>query len=755
MHVEDIQSDADIVKREMKRCELPFEWLWVTNKSDFVAALKNYSPDLVLCDHSLPGFSSSDAFLLLKNSGLNIPFILITATMSEEFAVAMMKEGIADYLLKDRLQRLPEAVINALEKWQARKQKEAHQEEILKNERRFRGLIENSNDLKHVLDKNFKPIYSSPNLERITGWTKKEIKEEGLLKIVHPEDLETVKSTLAQAIANPDKIIPLTYRCQHKNDKYIWLEGTLINKLNDEAIQGIIANSQDVTQQKKTETSLRDYNERFEILSRATNDAIWDWDIDQDTIKWNHGIETIFGYRYLDVDGGLNWWKEKIHPTDRQLVQQRIESVFQAREVNHTWQCQLLCANGAYKYVLNRAFVIYKEDKPVRMIGAMQDVTAQKDFERNIIDIARELSELIENANTPIFGTDKSMYINEWNKITASLTGYSKNEVLGKPITDFIRPDYKESFKLVLTRVSEGEPVSDLQLPIIAKGNQDIITLINATPRKNSSQELKGILIVGQNITELIEYRQNLEMKVLERTRELNEALSKEKELVEIKSRFVSIASHEFRTPLSTISLVSGFLRKHHEKISNEEFDNKLKSIEKQVNNMTFLLEDILMIGKTDAGKIQIQYKPININQFFRLIAKEVEESAKTHVIHVNIKTTIKEFDADEKLLRNIIINLLTNAIKFSPGENSISLHITDSKNYLKIEVEDEGVGISEEDQKNMFTAFHRGSNVGDISGTGLGLSIVKKAIDLLAGNIEIKSSLDQGTHVIVTLPLR
>jgi signal transduction histidine kinase len=261
--------------------------------------------------------------------------------------------------------------------------------------------------------------------------------------------------------------------------------------------------------------------------------------------------------------------------------------------------------------------------------------------------------------------------------------------------------------------------------------------------------------MVGQDITELIEYRQNLEAKVQERTRELNDALHKEKDLVEMKSKFVSIASHEFRTPLSTISLASGILRKHKDALSPVEFNSRVDTIEKQVRHMTYLLDDILIIGKADAGKIQTVYTPVSILNFFRQVATEVEQNSGTHKIRFQCKTTETNFACDEKLLRNITINLLTNAIKFSPDREFITLNISATSGMLTIEITDRGIGITDEDLKNIFTSFHRGTNVGAIPGTGLGLSIVKKAVDLLMGNIKIQSQVTKGTTFIVTLPLQ
>ncbi|HEY8936752.1 MAG TPA: PAS domain S-box protein [Cyclobacteriaceae bacterium] len=578
---------------------------------------------------------------------------------------------------------------------------------------------------------------------------------EGYLSAIHPEDLERVKDAAKLTLLN-NKPYDLEYRIIRPVDGVMrWIHERSDFVPNDENSRLLLGVIQDITVRKKVEEILLEYNQRYEILSRATNDAIWDLDIEHDFELWNHGIQSIFGYSAIHIKSASKWRKEKIHPADYDRVQLEITNAFHHHRTNWTSQYRYLCASGNYKYVLDRAYIIYNEDKPMRMIGAMQDISEQREFEQHIIATALELSELIENANTPIFGTDRDGYINEWNKVTASLTGYFKNEVLGKKLSHFMSSTQHKNLKSILNRVSSDKPVSDLQIPIRTKDNRELTILLNATPRRDTLKNITGILMVGQNITELIEYRQNLEVKVNERTLELNQALSKEKELVEIKSRFVSIASHEFRTPLSTILIVLGFLRKHRAKLTDEDFNLKLNAIEKQVNHMTYLLDDILMIGKTEAGKITAQHNLISIKDFFLQIAKEVEESAKTHTVDVRLTCSVAEFYSDEKLLRNIIINLLTNAIKFSPNAQSVIFNISNSAQYLRLTVEDKGIGISEEDLKNLFTSFHRGSNVGDIQGTGLGLSIAKKAVDLLHGTIQISSKVGEGTQFMVNLPLQ
>ena len=241
-----------------------------------------------------------------------------------------------------------------------------------------------------------------------------------------------------------------------------------------------------------------------------------------------------------------------------------------------------------------------------------------------------------------------------------------------------------------------------------------------------------------------------------ERTRELNLALKKEKELVEMKSKFVSIASHEFRTPLSSISLASGFIRKYKLRMTPDELDKKLQNIETQVDHMAYLLDDVLTIGKSEAGKIKVNRSTVNIRKLFESLVEDATQSTHgSHRIKVEINCTMDSFPGDEKLMRSIIINLLTNAIKFSPGRDEVELTVSCYENEMFILVRDFGMGIPPEDMDKLFESFYRGGNVTAISGTGLGLSIVKKAVDLLGGEVKVTSNLGEGTEFTVRIPLK
>jgi len=699
-------------------------------------------------------------------------------------------------------------------------------------------------------------------------------------RFIHPEDRARVAEMSLSATAG-DQVYDIDHRIVRLNGEVRWVnERAQVVRNGENEVLLMVGIIQDITERKTIEGVLREYNDRYEILSKATNDVIWDWDIVNDKVLYNHAMQTVLGYAELEIKSTRAWWDERFHPDDHERVLMEMESVFDKQLPTWDSVYRYHAAAGNYKHIHDRAYVVYgNAGQPIRMIGAMQDVTEQtmsleeikklslvasktdnsviitdsegriewvndgftrlsgytldevrgnypqefmegpetdnnvakrireslhglepvteellnysksgrkfwvrlsitpvlegnnlknfvtilsdiseqKEYEGSITSIARELANLIENANVPIFGVSEEGRITEWNRVCTELIGYSREEAFeSKLLGTIVVPESWNRFNEMIIQVLAGVPVSNLEIPIISKSKKRIILLMSASPGRGLKEGVGGVIIVAQNVTELTEYRFGLEKKVEERTRELNHALQKEKELLEMKSKFVSIASHEFRTPLSSISLASGFIRKYKQRMTPDEVDTKLQNIEKQVHHMSYLLDDVLTVGKSDAGKIKVNWSTLRIRNLFDSLAQEVTQSTNdSHRITVQIDSVRESFLSDEKLMRSIIINLLTNAIKFSPGKDEVELTVSCNEIEMRILVRDFGMGIPPEDMDKLFESFYRGGNVTTISGTGLGLSIVKKAVDLLKGEVKMKSELGEGTEFCVSLPVK
>jgi PAS domain S-box-containing protein len=447
--------------------------------------------------------------------------------------------------------------------------------------------------------------------------------------------------------------------------------------------------------------------------------------------------------------GGL--YLDVIHSEHRQLTRDIINNIIRNQQPHITTVRQNDSTGRAYYFEIKYVPIASADKQVVQIFIEATDISHQKLFENKITGVAAELSSLIENANAVIIGLDTAGYVTEWNAMSTSVTGYSKNDILARKIVDIMpRGSVTNLFAKAVTHVLGGNEITNFELPFQTKDEKPLTFLINGTPRKNPSGKTVGALLVGQDITELTQYRITLEEKVAERTIELQRSLENEKKLLEIRNRFVSIASHELRSPLASINYAAEWISQNIS--SPEEIVTKLETIKLQVTNMTHLLEDVLTIGKGDAGKLKANRVRVDLISFFESIIEEVSHTTgHTHKVVTSFPTEA-ETESDEKLLRNIFINLLSNSIKYSPGQKEVFLTVSQESNGISIRIKDNGIGIAPDDLQNVFEPFRRGSNTNDIKGTGLGLSIVKKAVEALDGELSMESAIGAGSTFTIKL---
>jgi PAS domain S-box-containing protein len=232
-------------------------------------------------------------------------------------------------------------------------------------------------------------------------------------------------------------------------------------------------------------------------------------------------------------------------------------------------------------------------------------------------------------------------------------------------------------------------------------------------------------------------------------------ALAREKELSQLKSNFVSMVSHEFRTPLGIIQSSAELLREFLPRMRPAQREEQLESIARNTRRMAGMMEEILILSRLDAGKLEFQPSPLDLAAFCRRIVDEVlSATSRRCSIELSLPADLRQADADERLLGHIFTNLLSNAVKYSEPGAQVCLTVERQASNARCVVRDQGIGISEDDQQRLFTAFHRGANVGNRSGAGLGLLLVKRCVELHHGSLQIESQLAKGTTVTVNLPV-
>lgn len=311
--------------------------------------------------------------------------------------------------------------------------------------------------------------------------------------------------------------------------------------------------------------------------------------------------------------------------------------------------------------------------------------------------------------------------------------------LIGTKFTDRLAPEIATTAEMQLKKVFEGEVVNfELQF-------RDQFYILNAVPLPDARGEIKQILMVERNITQ--------KKKADE---EMQKNLMRERELNELKSRFVSMASHEFRTPLSTILSSISLLERYKETKDEEKYSKHINRIKVSVHNLTSILNDFLSLDKLEEGKIHFSPSVFTIHHLIEEIIEEFQLLTKPgQQLQYNHRGDKQEVFLDPQIIRNILVNLLSNAIKYSPENKEIKVSSCTDKNRLLLKVIDQGIGIPERDKAHMFSRFFRGHNVTNIQGTGLGLNIVKKYVDLLNGEIDYLSKENEGTTFILKFPLK
>ncbi|WP_231570067.1 PAS domain-containing sensor histidine kinase [Sporocytophaga myxococcoides] len=403
--------------------------------------------------------------------------------------------------------------------------------------------------------------------------------------------------------------------------------------------------------------------------------------------------------------------------------------------------------------------------------------------DKNPLDNESRLRAIIETAIDGIITIDQRGIIETINPAAAKIFEYAPHEVIGQNIKILMpEPDkskhdeYIENYQrtgekkiIGIGREVLGKKKSGTVFPFrlsvseVFLQNKIIYTGVihDITKLKEAENAYKKLNIeleerVQQRTSELFDAIKQLKEtnnKQRQAEAEVRKALEKEKELNELKSRFVTIASHEFRTPLSTILSSVSLISKYNEMGEKEKIDKHILRIKSSVSNLTGILNDFLSLSKLEEGIISNNPSQFNLHSLAIEINDELTPALKNNQTILCRHNGLEDVYLDKNILKNILLNLLSNASKYS-DEGTIIIEISVSQKEINITVKDEGIGIPESDIPFLFTRFFRAHNAGNIQGTGLGLNIVKRYVELLEGNISVESRLGIGTTFKVNIPV-
>jgi two-component system sensor kinase FixL len=388
------------------------------------------------------------------------------------------------------------------------------------------------------------------------------------------------------------------------------------------------------------------------------------------------------------------------------------------------------------------------------------------------------LQAIIQNAIDGIITIDDRGRVESINPAACKLFLYEPQEVIGNNVSMLMPPPDKEQHDEYIARyqrthephiIGTGREVIGLRkdgtrfpfrlaVSEVQYSGRKIFTgfIHDLSLQKEAEEQLKGYAIHLEELVEerTVSLRYSLE-ELQQAKEEVSLSLEKEKELGQLKSRFVSMASHEFRTPLSAVQLSASLIEKYAAPFDSPNITKHVARIKSAVGNLTTILNDFLSLEKLEAGKVEPAFNSFDLVKLSEEITEEMQLVAKQdqNIIyqHTGVNSMVK---LDQNLVKNCVINLIANAIKYS-GENTFIEFNTEINDHSSIiTVKDNGIGIPETDQKHLFEAFFRAHNTGNIPGTGLGLNIVARYADLMKGKVNFKSDVNQGTLFTISFPI-
>jgi PAS domain S-box-containing protein len=495
---------------------------------------------------------------------------------------------------------------------------------------------------------------------------------------------------------------------------------------------------------RQAEQAMRNSEARYRLLAENVTDIISRHSPDGTITYITPSVQAISGYSPEELIG-----KQAIdffHPDDRQRLTELGQQNAQTLNT-YTRSYQFRTKDGDYIWLEATSHPIKDPitGQHVETIAVSRDVTERKATEVALQSLSQRLEMATQAGGIGTWEWDFARSGISWDNHVYVLHGLQRKEDYLSPeaVTELVHPDDHQRVAESINETVINGKIYDTSFRILhTSGEVRHLKANGMIIRDKDGMPIKLIGVMW-DITDLKRSEESL-LRALER----------EKELGELKSRFVSMASHEFRTPLATILATAESLSIYREKMNDSQINNRLQKINQQVMHMRDIMEDVLQLARMQAGRVE--FKPSE-GDLVALAADIVEEfdSQPIHQgrIHYTCSLDSLCIDFDNRLMRQVLANVLSNALKYSAIDKSVSVSLTQDDQHIRFQVIDHGIGIPPDDLKHLYEPFHRATNVGTISGTGLGLSIARQSVELHGGQLEVETEVNKGTQVTVVLP--
>lgn len=494
-------------------------------------------------------------------------------------------------------------------------------------------------------------------------------------------------------------------------------------------------------EREQAEEKFKKTKEHFDLTILGSQQGQWNYDIVKNKIEFSKLYMSMLGHDQFEFEHSTEGWESRLHPEDGERVTKEIKEYLDGKTDFYNSEYRIQHKNGNYIWIRDTGVAQRGEDgKPIYMVGSHLDITKLKEQQEAIENQRNEYDNLINNLAETVFRLNEKKEFTFLNNFWKNISGYDKLESLNRPFINYIFSDDVEYANNSLNKIND------------LKGEASIFDV----RLRQKSGDIKWIQVIARNTR--IENSENFAItgSIID-INDYKEAEYRKKELVELKTNFVAMASHQFRTPLtviySNLELLESYNQNFELKIA-DKYNTVSQRIRSEVNRLTELMNNILVFGRYNVHEPVLNLKNIILSDLILSVINNYfsRQSDGRKVIIMNDLGT-KEFIIDELFFTYVLTNILSNAFKYSNGAPNPELSIVYEKDCARVEIKDFGIGVPKGELNKLFNSFFRASNTSTIQGSGLGLVVAKQFMELHNGDIEIQSELGQGTLVSLKLP--
>lgn len=560
------------------------------------------------------------------------------------------------------------------------------------------------------------------------------------LSLVHPDDRQFVDDGFTHFLQRGHGTNDLEFRFLHGRGHYVWVQSKSAAEWDENGNPLRMAGSDsDITSRKINEQILAENERQYRQLVNNLKEVVFEADADGKFTFINQSWEKFTGYSVKETLGqaAINF----VHPSELPHIARMREELDRNPNDYLTYEIKYQHKNGHQVWA---EVTIKRVLGPTGMIlgsaGTIIDLTPRRLAEKQLQLSEAKYRLISENITDIVTQHDTTGLITFASPSMREVLGYDPNDIIGLQPIDYIHPaDRDHVINNAFQKLLHGERRINIAYRVKHKAGHYVWVESLTRFIPDTMGQVKAIQASTRDISE----RKKSEEEVAR-------ALEKEKELMELRSRFVMMASHEFRTPLATIrsslDILRIYLNQADEQLQAKSFKH-FDKMQLEIERLGELMNEILLLGKLEAGKTSLQLQPTNLPDLVKnLVEMHYSNPEDGRIPKIYVEGTTRPVLLDQQLINHCLMNLISNALKFSEGAEAPHITVTHKRHHVSISVKDFGIGIKSSDKKRLFEPFYRGNNVGKIPGSGLGLVVVKEFVQLHGGKVYCSSSPGKGT---------